>query len=189
MDMMDVRAEVAATPDAIAKVFALRSAVFMIEQQCPYEEEFDGNDFCAATHILGTIDGEPAGVLRVRFFADFVKIERLAVLPRFRGTSIARKVIEAGIEIARRKGYRKMYGHSQVRLMDFWAKFGFRPMAKNFPLVYSDHDYIEVSGDLEPHPDAITIMSDPYLIVRPEGHWDIPGPLDLSSERPATNPH
>ncbi|HUJ02936.1 MAG TPA: GNAT family N-acetyltransferase [Rhizomicrobium sp.] len=180
---------VAATPDAIAKVFALRSAVFMTEQVCPYDEEFDGNDFCAATHILGTVNGEPAGVLRVRFFADFAKIERLAVLPRFRHSLIAKLIVEKGIEICRRKGYRTLYGHAQKRLTRFWEKFGFRPMAKNFPLVYSDHEYVEMQADVEPGTDAITIMSDPYLIVRPEGHWDAPGPLDRSSERPATNPH
>jgi hypothetical protein len=33
------------------------------------------------------------------------------------------------------------------------------------------------------------MMSDPYLIVRPEGYWDAPGALDRSAERPATNPH
>ena len=59
----------------IAKVFAIRAAVFMSEQDCPYEEEFDGNDFAAATHILGFVNGEAAAVLRVRFFADFAKID------------------------------------------------------------------------------------------------------------------
>ena len=37
--------------------------------------------------------------------------------------------------------------------------------------------------------DAITVMSDPYVIVRPEGRWDTPGALDNSAARPATNPH
>lgn len=185
---MDLSAVVAANPDAIQKVFALRAAVFMSEQDCPYEEEFDGNDFCA-THILGRVDGEPAAVLRVRFFAEFAKIERLAVLPRFRRTLIAKIVVEHGIEIARRKGYRTLYGHAQKRLTRFWSRFGFEPLKKNFPLVYSDHEYIEMAAYLDPHSDPITMMSDPYLIVRPEGNWDAPGALDRSAERPATNPH
>ncbi|MBI3675429.1 MAG: GNAT family N-acetyltransferase [Proteobacteria bacterium] len=179
---------VVSTPDDIAKVFALRAAVFMVEQDCPYEEEFDGNDFCA-THILGTINGEPAAVLRVRYFAEFAKIERLAVLPRFRRTLIAIKVVEAGIEVARRKGYRRLYGHAQKRLTKFWSRFGFTPLAKNFPLVYSDHEYVEMSAEVTPHAEAITLMSDPYLIVRPEGRWDAPGALDRSAERVPTNPH
>ena len=189
MTVMQLEAIVASTPDLIAKVFAIRSAVFMSEQNCPYEEEFDGNDFCAATHILGLVDGEAAAVLRVRFFADFAKIERLAVMPKFRRTLISKVVVERGIEIARRKGYKTLYGHAQTRLYKFWSRFGFRPMHKDFKLVFSDHDYIECRADLEPDPKAITIESNPYVIVRPEGSWDEPGVLDKSAARPATNPH
>ena len=183
----DLKAVVASTPDLIAKAFALRAAVFMSEQNCPYEEEFDGNDFCA-THILGFVNGQPAAALRLRYFAGFAKMERLAVLPKFRRTLIPKIIVEHGIEIIRRKGYRSLYGHAQKRLLKFWGRFGLTPMQKNFPLVFSDHEYIEVHAELEPHPDAITMMSDPYVIVRPEGEWDQPGVLDQSAERPATNP-
>ena len=185
---MELKAIIASTPDAIAKVFALRAAVFMSEQDCPYDEEFDGNDFCA-THILGTVDGVPAAVLRLRYFADFAKMERLAVLPKYRRTLLPKIVVDTGIEVIRRKGYRLLYGHAQKRLLRFWSKFGLKPIGKNFPLVFSDHEYVEVYAELEPHADAITMMSDPYLIVRPEGQWDAPGVLDRSAERPATNPH
>ena len=44
-------------------VTAIRSAVYLAEQDCPIEEEFDGNDLCAA-HFLGYIGSEPAGCLR-----------------------------------------------------------------------------------------------------------------------------
>lgn len=185
---MELTAKIASTPDAIAKVFALRSAVFMAEQNCPYDEEFDGNDFCGA-HILGYVGRDPAAVLRVRYFADFAKIERLAVLPRFRRTLIAKVVVETGIELCRRKGYRKLYGHAQKRLTHFWSRFGFRPLNKNFPLIFSDHEYVEMYAELTPREDAITMMSDPYMILRPEGQWDVPGVLDRSADRPATNPH
>jgi predicted GNAT family N-acyltransferase len=178
----------AATPDQIAKVFAIRAAVFMAEQSCPYDEEFDGNDYMG-THVLGLIDGEPAAVLRMRYFADFVKLERLAVLPKFRRTLIAKFMVEHAINIARRKGYRQMYGHAQARLVHFWERFGFRPMTKNTRLVYSDHEYVEMVGELAPHEDALTVHSDPYVLVRPEGFWDQPGTLDRSSARVATNPH
>jgi predicted GNAT family N-acyltransferase len=184
---MELTAHVASTPDDIAKVFALRAAVFMSEQDCPYDEEFDGNDFCA-THMLGLADGVPGAVLRIRYFADFAKMERLAVLPRFRRTFLPKIVVDAGIEVVRRKGYRMLYGHAQKRLLRFWSKFGLKPIGKNFPLVFSDHEYVEVCAELAPHEEAITMMSDPYLIVRPEGQWDAPGVLDKSAERPPTNP-
>ncbi len=177
-----------ATPDQMAKVMAIRAAVFMIEQNCPYEEEFDGNDYAGA-HILGLVGGEPAAVMRIRYFAEFVKLERLAVMPRFRRTLIAKQVVEHGLEVCRRKGYRKMYGQAQTRLVSFWKRFGFKPMMKNSELVFSDHEYIEIAGDIAPHPNPVTMESDPLVIIRPEGKWDEPGVLDRSSERPPTNPH
>jgi predicted GNAT family N-acyltransferase len=167
---------------------AIRAAVFMIEQICPYAEEFDGNDYAGA-HVLGTVNGEPAAVLRIRYFANFVKLERLAVLPRFRRTLIAISVVEHALEICRRKGYRKMYGQSQTRLVSFWERFGFKPMTKNKRLVFSDHEYVEIVGDITPHSDPLTPDSDPHMLIRPEGQWDKPGVLDLSAERPPTNPH
>jgi predicted GNAT family N-acyltransferase len=179
---------VVATPDQMAKVMAIRAAVFMTEQVCPYEEEFDGNDYAGA-HILGLVDGQPAAVMRIRYFAEFVKLERLAVLPRFRRTLIAKQVVERGLEICRRKGYRKMYGQAQTRLVSFWRRFGFEPMDKNIKLVFSDHEYVEIAGDIAPHPDPLTRESDPLVLIRPEGKWDEPGVLDASAQRPPTNPH
>ena len=167
---------------------AIRAAVFMAEQNCPYAEEFDGNDY-SATHFVGYVDDEPAATLRVRYFGTFVKIERLSVLKRFRGQAIADEIIRCALEFLSRKGYRKAYGHPQLRLVPLWAKYGFRVMDNVKPFVFSDHEYVAVEGDLPGHADAIAIDSDPYLIVRPEGVWDEAGILERSVARPATNPH
>ena len=168
--------------------FAIRAGVFMVEQNCPFAEEFDGNDH-TATHIVGYMDGEPAAALRIRYYADFVKIERLAVLPRFRGSLVGRETVAYALEFCRRKGYRRMYGHAQKRLLKFWGQFGFEPIAGAAPFVFSDHDYIEVAGELAPHPNPLTIGASPYVFVRPEGAWDTPGILETSAKRGATNPH
>ena len=69
--------------------FALRAAVFMGEQACPYGEEFDGNDY-AATHIIMYVDGEPAGSMRLRWFQSFCKFERCVVLRVGAGRSQSR---------------------------------------------------------------------------------------------------
>jgi predicted GNAT family N-acyltransferase len=162
----------------------IRGATFGAEQQCPYREEYDDNDFCA-THVLGLVDGEPAAVIRVRYFGTFAKLERLAVLPRFRSTDIKYEVVETAIEICRRKGYTKFYGQSLERLVPFYAKFGFRLMQKNGKVVFSDQTYVEIEAELAPHPEAISTLTDPYVIIRPEGRWDVPGVLDRSASRPA----
>ena len=168
------------------QAFAVRSAVFLSEQNCPYAEEFDGNDF-TATHVLGLVGTEPAATMRIRYFADFAKPERLAVRKEFRKSGITAEVINFGVELCRRQGYHKLYGHAQVRLLPFWQRYGFRPTGKD-SFVFSDHEYVEILCDLEPHPEAITGAEDPLVMIRPEGDWDRPGVLDHSAARPATNP-
>src|ERR1700755_3692813 len=79
-DVINQRAisiRIARDPNDLMLVTAIRSAVYLAEQDCPIEEEFDGNDLCAA-HFLGYIGNEPAGCLRARFFGQLAKIERLA---------------------------------------------------------------------------------------------------------------
>jgi predicted GNAT family N-acyltransferase len=61
--------KVARNLNDIMQVTAIRAAVFMSEQRCPYEEEFDGNDFCG-THLIGYHRDEPIACLRARFFCE-----------------------------------------------------------------------------------------------------------------------
>jgi len=173
----------------LLRVASIRAAVYIGEQECPYEEEFDGNDL-AATHLLGYVGLEPAGCLRVRYFADFAKIERLAIRAEFRKTRAAFQLVRAAFQLCRRKGYTRIYGHSQKRLINFWRRFGFRVMEGGQDFTFSDFDYVEIVADVERDPEAITIGAggDPYKIIRPEGRWDAPGILENSSSRPVTRP-
>jgi predicted GNAT family N-acyltransferase len=170
--------------DDLLMVFTIRAAVYMAEQDCPYLEEFDGNDHCA-THFIGFIDGEPAGCLRVRFFSDFAKLERLAVRKNFRRSTLAFDLVRAGIDFARRKGFTRIYGHSREGLDAFWARFGAKPLPDREEFVFSDYRYTEVVGDFEPIADPISLNSGPMVILRPEGDWDRPGVLEFSSIRMA----
>jgi predicted GNAT family N-acyltransferase len=183
----DLSVTVARTIEDIMKVMTVRSAVYVGEQECPYDEEFDGNDFSGA-HLIGYVGNEPVGCLRVRYFADFAKIERLAVRKEYRKTRIAFQIVKAGIELCRAKGYRRIYGHSQKRLLNFWGRFGFRPLEGGREFVFSDFDYIEIVLDTIPHPKAISIGVDPYIMIRPEGRWHVPGVLERSAIRPVTRP-
>ncbi len=158
------------------QVVAIRASVFMSDQSCPYEEEF------------GYMGNEPAACIRARFFADFCKLERLAVRTEYRKTRLAFQTVRAGIELARKKGFRRIYGHAQDRLVNFWAHFGAKPLGPNRKLVFSDFSYTEMVIELDPHDDPITIDSDPYVIIRPEGEWHAKGVLDASSLRPVTSP-
>lgn len=173
--------------DDLLMVYTIRASVYMAEQDCPFGEEFDGNDQCA-THFIGFIGGEPAGCLRARFFSDFVKLERLAVRKRFRRSTLAFDLVRSGIDLARRKGFRRIYGHSREGLESFWARFGAKPLPDREQFVFSDYSYTEMVIDLEPMVDPISLNSGPMVILRPEGDWDRPGVLEFSSGRMPRKP-
>ncbi len=171
-----VTTKVAHTIEEMMQAFAVRAAVFLSELACPYTEEFDGNDF-TATHFLGHVSGEPASTCRIRYFADFAKLERVAVRQEFRKSGVAGKMIGFALDLCRQKGYRKLHGHCEEHLLPFWQKFGFEPIdADSFFLL--GHEYIEIECPLDPHPDPIEIGKDPMLFIRPEGAWDEPCALE-----------
>ena len=176
---------VARTMDDLLMVYSIRSAVYIAEQDCPFAEEFDGNDHCATHFIAFAADDEPAGCLRARFFADFVKLERLAVRKPFRRSTIAFELVRCGIDHARRKGFRRIYGHSRQGLESFWSRFGAKPIPGREEFLFSDHVYTEMTIELEPMADAISLNEGPMKILRPEGDWDREGILEFSMNRAA----
>jgi len=159
------------------KILAVRAATYMAEHDCPYDEEFDGNDF-SCTHMLGEIDGEPAGCIRIRYFASFAKVERLAVLPRFRKTKLAENLIRAAIGICRKKGYRHVYGHCEPRVRRIWMRHGFVPRTREATFNFSNRAYLEGDLVLDPANDVLTPDSGPLILNRPEGDWALPGVLE-----------
>lgn len=164
------------------RVAAVRSAVYIGEQACPYEEEFDGNDF-AATHLLALVDNEPAGCMRLRFFGDFAKLERLAVRKQFRTSRTAFQLVRASVALCREKGFRRIYGHARQDYLGFWQHFGFKLKENGAPFAFSDHIFVEMVDDIEPSPTALSLKDDPYRLIRPEGAWHAPGPLEASALR------
>lgn len=175
--------DIVRTLDAYQNMVALRSMTFMTEQDCPFEEEFDGNDLCA-THLLAYCNGRPVATLRLRWFSGFGKVERVCVLPAFRGSSVVKVMLAAAFELGARKGFRRMTAQIQARLWPLWSRtLNCRLLEDRPNLFFSDYEYYEIEIPLMAHPDAIRHTSDPYMIIRPEGAWDTPGVLDASSAR------
>jgi predicted GNAT family N-acyltransferase len=166
--------------DDFLKIAAIRSAVFLGEQTFPFSEQFDGNDF-AATHLLYSVRGEPAGCMRIRFFGDFAKMERLAVRKEYRRSTIAFDLVRASVDLCRAKGYRKLYGHAKEELLPFWKRFGFRMKDNGAPFDLAGYAVLEMIDEIEPAEDAVAIGGDPYLTVRAEGQWHKPGVFETSN--------
>ena len=72
--------------------------------------------------------------------------------------------------------------------MNFFDRLGFRPLEGGREFAFSDFDYVEIVLDTKPHPQAITLGADPYVLIRPEGRWHEPGILERSAVRPVTRP-
>lgn len=182
-----IKVDVARSLDEIMTALAVRSVIFMGEQSCPYDEEFDGNDFAGATHLVVRVGGEPAGTLRLRWFAGFAKLERVAVRREHRGGPTSSALITAGLDLVRRKGYRKLLGHAQAHLISFWERFGARIRPDRDRFIFSDCEYVEMEWDLEPSTDSLNLNTNPLILIRPEGRWDEPGVLDRSAVRCGSN--
>jgi predicted GNAT family N-acyltransferase len=180
----DISIAVVRSIEDFMRVVAIRGATFVAEQDCPYEEEFDGNDFSAG-HLLSYVGNEPAGCLRIRYFADFAKLERLAVRHEFRNRKLGTRLMQAGVELCRMKGYRRIYGRAQKDLLNYYVNMGWKPLEGSSEFFFSDHAYVEIVYDTEPHPKAVRLGADPYVLMRPEGRWDRPGILDRSAHRSA----
>lgn len=180
-----ITVKVASTIEEMMQAFAIRAAVFMADQQCPYAEEFDGNDF-SASHIVAYVDDEPVATIRMRYFSDFAKIERMAVRKEYRGFATINSIIRYTLDLCQRKGYTRFLGHPQKRLVKFWSRYGFEPRGDIFH--FSDHEYVTIVADFEPHEHRLTRETDPMVLTRPEGQWDHPGILERSMERAPTSP-
>jgi predicted GNAT family N-acyltransferase len=183
----EITIKLASTSDEMMQCFMLRAAVFMGEQQCPYWEEYDGNDY-TASHLILYVDGEPAASIRVRWFAGFAKLERAIILKRYRSYGLFLPFVQWAKEFCRKKGYPKAYLHGQKRLWPIFEKDGFRKVDDKV-FHFSDHEYGAFACDLDVGENAPTVTTDPMVLNRPEDKLDMPGILEESMDRGASNPH
>jgi len=109
-------------PEDLEKVFAIRNIVFVEEQNCAPELEWENED--VSVHFLATMNGHPCGACRWRKTDLGYKLERFAVLKDFRGQGVGRALIaEALSDLPDDAHY--IYLNSQLDAMSLYAKFGF----------------------------------------------------------------
>jgi len=173
-----VTVKMARTPDEFAMAMAIRAAVFLAEEDnITYFDEFNGNDF-VATHLIAYVNGDPAGVIRLRWFADFALLERIGIRKRYRSYRVLASLARAGLDLARQKGYRLAAGRARMETVNFWKRFGARPTGA--PIEMYRGVLVPFVQDLPRRPDlgaveAIGRFGDPAfenLIVQTEGSWD-----------------
>lgn len=124
-----------------AAVRDLRTRVFIEEQACPPEEEWDRYDApeargVTAHHLLGLVGEEPVACSRWRPTTQdgepAAKLERFAVRAEARGHGYGRAMIAHTLAAARAAGFARFVLHAQAHLDHLYASFGFEPVGEVF---------------------------------------------------------
>ncbi len=111
---------------------AIRKQVFQQEQGVAPELEFDGQDD-KAIHLLAYINELPVGTTRIRELTPGkFKIERLAVLPQFRGQGIAKQLMQKALAIITEQNYQEVLVHAQAYIKGLYEKLGFNQIGNSF---------------------------------------------------------
>jgi predicted GNAT family N-acyltransferase len=116
-------------PKDLEKVFAIRRQVFVVEQNCPPELEWEHED--ESIHFLATVDGIPAGAARWRRTDKGYKLERFAVLKQFRGQGVGQELVKVVLKDLP-AGANYVYLHAQIQAMGLYEKAGFKPTGPEF---------------------------------------------------------
>jgi predicted GNAT family N-acyltransferase len=130
-----LRIEPVESEEAWAQARAIRKRVFIEEQDCPPEEEWDGHD-ATSRHVLGRLGDTPVATARWRTVPYdnqlVAKLERFAVLPDYRGEGHGRQLVRYVMHDARRAGFATQLVHAQQHLEAFYASFGFETVGAPF---------------------------------------------------------
>ncbi len=121
---MQNKVEVKRIADAedLEKIFAIRRKVFVDEQNCPPELEWEFED--ESTHFMGTVGGVPAGAARWRRTEKGYKLERFAVLKEFRGFGMGKALVQKVLDdLPKDASY--IYLNAQLTAIGLYERFGF----------------------------------------------------------------
>ncbi|WP_159801458.1 GNAT family N-acetyltransferase [Flavobacterium sp. MK4S-17] len=117
------------------KVLQLRSEVFVVEQNCVYQD-VDGKDE-KALHLLGIYDNEIFGYSRLfapGYYFDDASIGRVAIAMKFRNRKWGHSLIQAAIQgIYSNFGKVPITISAQLYLKNFYESHGFVQQGEVYP--------------------------------------------------------
>ncbi len=112
---------------------AIRTAVFIEEQQIPVEMEWDEADAHCLHAVAFNRFGLPLATGRLLPHAPGVaRIGRMASIQAVRGSGVGRKVLDALMQAAKLRGDREVLLHAQTSARAFYARAGFVPTGPVF---------------------------------------------------------
>lgn len=122
---------------------SVRIKVFQEEQGISKELDFDGRDK-ESDNIIVYDNDKPIGVARVRYIQEkekrIAKVERVAVLPEYRGKGIGRKIMEFIHEyLEKNKEIDEIKLEAQEYAKEFYEKIGYEQKGYTFEEVGKPH--------------------------------------------------
>lgn len=167
-DFVDIK--VVSSQKEFDDAMLVRRQVFVDEQKISPELEFDGNDF-SATHLVAYFEGSPVGTIRLRYFKDFVKIERLCITKNMRKTNTSALLIESSLSLCAAKGFEHVHALCKKELLDRWAKAGFFPIENAPSVSQNGMTLVPIAKKLTLPQDHITLQTSPEILNLREGEW------------------
>ena len=123
---------------------------------------------------------EPIGTARLRWFKDFVKIERTSFRKAYRGIKILKDFAAFAFEYIARKGYTRVITHAEEKYARLWKiVLGFKCSEKPPATFKGQQPFYEIWRDIEPAASPISQDSSCALLFRTEGRWDEAGAFEL----------
>lgn len=126
-------AVLADTQERLEQCLAVRSKVFVDEQQVPLDLEIDGYDASpeACRHWLVLDGSEPAAAGRWIPYGDGqAKLQRIAVYKHYRGQGLGMLLVEAMERDAAERGCAESILDAQVQAEPFYKKLGYRTISE-----------------------------------------------------------
>jgi predicted GNAT family N-acyltransferase len=110
----------------LSPALEIRRQVFQQEQSIPEADDFDGLDDRAEQFVA--YDGETAiGTGRYRVIDGTLgKVERVAVIPEYRGQKVGRAIMEAIAQTAGDQGVTRLKLDAQLSASRFYESLGYR---------------------------------------------------------------
>ena len=117
-----ISVEIARGKENLYDLFAIRNKVFVDEQGVDETAEHDEYE-TTSTHLMALYNNQPAGTCRFRQTESGIKLERFAVLQRYRQLGIGSALLTHCLHLADKKNI--IYLHAQVQVEQFYAQHGF----------------------------------------------------------------
>lgn len=120
-------------PEDLSQAYEVRRKVFVEEQNCPPEDEFDVIDKISEHAVL--MDSDDNALATARIFErspEQASLGRLAVLKEHRGKGYGFTIVDHCLQRLKKQGYPDVLIHAQTHAISFYENLGFEVIGDEF---------------------------------------------------------